>query len=120
MSYAQKMLYDKKQKLMADIKAGVKVRLLEADFGVLEQKCNQQIKEMELVRWYTEVMEQGVDATRAMKNYAQLKQKCETIEKLRAQEKSKYESQINILQVKLKENQQQLKKQHFEVTKPLI
>ena len=50
-------------------------------------------------------MEQGVDATTAMKNYAQIKQKYEAIVKLRAQDKSKYESQINILEVKLKETQ---------------
>ena len=46
---------------------------------------------MELVHWYINVMEQGVDATKAMRDYAIMKKKKETIEQLRLEEKSKYE-----------------------------
>ena len=50
-------------------------------------------------------MEQGVDASKAMKDYAILKKKCETIEKQRLNDKNKYEKEINILEFKLKETQ---------------
>ena len=62
MDMAQKILYDKKQKMMKDLRAGMKVRLLEADIRILESQNNQQIKDMELIRWYIVVMEQGIDA----------------------------------------------------------
>ena len=67
--------------MMKDLRAGMRVRLLEADIKILESQNNQQIKEMELIHWYIVVMEQGIDASKAMKNYAQLKEKCETLQK---------------------------------------
>ena len=47
--------------------------MLKADNRILEAKCNYYIKEMEIVGWYINVMEGGVDATQAMKNYAKVK-----------------------------------------------
>ena len=41
MDMAQKILYDKKQKMMKDLRAGMKVRLLEADIRILESQNNQ-------------------------------------------------------------------------------
>ena len=79
------------------------VKILESDIKILEAANNQKIKEMELVHWYINVMEQGVDATKAMRDYAIMKKKKETIEQLRLEEKSKYEREIKILQFKLKE-----------------
>ena len=114
------MLYDRKQKLISEGRAECKVRALEGDVRALEAANNQKIKEMELVHWYIEVMEQGVDATTAMKDYALLKQKCHTLQKQLKDDKRNYESEINILHMKLNETKEQLKKQHFEVTKPLI
>ena len=87
-----------------------KVKILESDIKILEAASNQKIKEMELVHWYISVMEQGVDATKAMKDFALMKKKKETIEQQRLEEKSKYEREIKILQFKLKETQDQLKK----------
>ena len=59
--------------MMKDLRAGMRVRLLEADIKILESQNNRQNKDMELFNWYIVVMEQGIDASTAMKNYAQLK-----------------------------------------------
>ena len=49
--------------------------MLESDIKILEAASSQKIKEMELVHWYINVMEQGVDATKAMRDYAIMKKK---------------------------------------------
>ena len=41
MDYAQKILYDRKQKMIANLKAGIRVRVLETDIRTLEAQNNQ-------------------------------------------------------------------------------
>ena len=86
MSYAQKMLYDRNKKQLAESKAERKVQMLEADIRILEEKSDQQIKEMELINWYTQTMEQGIDAQTAMKKFLEIKKKYEECQKQRMQE----------------------------------
>ena len=73
MTFAQKIVQERFKKAESDYKAECKVRLLEADVRILEEQTKQQIKEMELINWYTQVMEQGIDAKAAMKNYLECK-----------------------------------------------
>ena len=117
---AQKILYDRQKRNEAEMKAECKVRLLEADVRILEQQTQQQIKEMELINWYTQVMEQGIDAKAAMKNYLDCKKQLAESEKQRKDEVKRHEDQVAELKSKIANLQDQLKKQHFEVTKPLI
>ena len=55
--------------------------MLKADNRALEAKCKCYIKEMEIVNWYINVMEGGIDATQAIKDYAKLRDKYKALEK---------------------------------------
>ena len=94
--------------------------MLKADNRILEAKCNYYIKEMEIVGWYINVMEGGVDATQAMKNYAKVRDERKALEKQLEAERTKHNIEIANLAKKLKDTQAQLIKQHYQVTKPLI
>ena len=47
--------------------------MCKADNRILEAKNKAYIKEMEVVRWYIDVMEQGIDATKAMKDFVKVR-----------------------------------------------
>ena len=102
MTLAQKIVQERFKKAESDYKAECKVRLLEADVRILEEQTKQQIKEMELINWYTQVMEQGIDAKAAMKNYLECKKQLAESEKLRRNQEKQHEKEVADLKRKIK------------------
>ena len=81
MTYVEQMRYDQQKQRANEVKERTEIDMLKAENRILEAKCNIYIKEMEIVRWYINVMEGGVDASHAMKNYAKVRDECKALEK---------------------------------------
>ena len=74
---------------------------MRADNKILERKLNAQIKLMDNVRWYINVMEQGVDASDAMRDFAKVRDQRDAFEKELKMTKKQKNAEISTLHKKI-------------------
>ena len=94
--------------------------MLKADNRILEAKVNSQIKQMESLKWYIDVMEKGVDATEAMRDFMKVRNQRDQFHRELKETKKQKNAEIFTLNKRIREFETQLVKQQNEVTKPLF
>ena len=77
-------------------------------------------KELKVVDWYIEVLQEGVDTGNLHKEYLQAKEERDKARKEAESYRAKYINCKTKLQEKLKETQSYLRKCQEEVVKPLL
>ena len=75
---------------------------------------------MDIVAWYIEIMEQGMDTRTIMKDYLKTKKELDQLRDHMRTYDAKMQDKINKYKNKYKEPLKMLKKQQQEVVKPLL
>ena len=84
--------------------------MLQSDIRYLKAQIKIGGKQNETVDWYIDVMEQGIDATKAMKDFVHVRDQRDALEKSLTEIKKKKNVEIFALNKRIKELEKQLLK----------
>ena len=87
---------------------------------LLQKKCDQLEKEMEIVHWYQRVMEEGVDTKKMMQFYLNAKQRIAELEKNHETELNRVTSDLANALNELEQTKDQLYKIKSDFLVPLL